>query len=137
MRPASLLLTLAIPVCLCGTASAQEREIWACQGVESAGLDWENGSWKVTRFIAEPLLLTIDGANSNWKRGSGSERNAICTDRFETVSCVASVLGTEVVALNREQGLAAHSFLGGGVMSPSASGERDSISVSAYNCSKF
>lgn len=141
MRPSSLLLTLSVAVCLCGTASGQEREIWACQGVESGGLVWRNGIWEVARFKTEPLLLTIDGATSKWKRGSDPERDATCTDMPVgfVVSCVDSVLGADLVVLNREQGLAAHSPVFGAVLppTPDASGERDAIYVAAFNCSKF
>jgi hypothetical protein len=139
IRSAQQLLALAaIPaICLSVTASAQEREIWACQQVEGAGLFWENGNWQVSGLNPQPLLLTIDGANGKWKQGDAERQGPCTTPIYSTlISCVDSTMGTSHVVLNRDAGIAAHSNVYGAVMPP-RDGYRDSPSVGSYNCTKF
>lgn len=123
-------------ICLSSIANAQEREVWACQGIERAGLLWENNQWQVRRFNIETFLLTIDGENSSWKVGSGSETSAVCTKPFY-VSCTDTTLGTRMVVLNRDSGLAGFSELFGAAFPPMADVGRDAPNISALNCTKF
>lgn len=137
IKPAQLLLVIAsIPVlCVSVAASAQEREVWACQSVRRAGLFWENGKWDATGFTADTLLLTIDGAQSQWKT-SDLEMEATCVDNSEFTSCLDRYLGTSHVVLNKEAGIAAYSALYGAVRLP-RNGVRDDVSVGSYTCTKF
>lgn len=124
-------------ICLSSIANAQEREVWACQEVASAGLLWENNQWQLRRYNLETYLLTIDGEHSSWKRDNGSERSAICKEFYLYTSCLDSLLGVQLLVLNKENGLAGFSTLSGTFNSPETDGYRDTPIVSALNCTKF
>jgi hypothetical protein len=139
IRSAQQLLALAaIPaICLSGIAAAQEKEVWACQQLASAGLFWENGKWEVGRLNPTTLLLTIDGANSKWKYGDLEFPAACTTSTFSNlITCLDDILGSSFVVLNRDAGIAAYSNVYGAVRPP-RDGGRDSPSVGSYNCTKF
>jgi hypothetical protein len=53
----TLLLAAALA---CSGAVAQEKEIWACQGVESQGFVYRSNDWDAISFINYNLTLTLD-----------------------------------------------------------------------------
>ena len=55
------LLTTIILICCSIGATAQEKEIWACQQLESTMLSWNSDGWDPYRVTPKPLLLTING----------------------------------------------------------------------------
>lgn len=128
----SLLLLVALA---CTGAVAQEKEIWACQQVEGTLLNWEGGSWKQYLKVAEPLLLTIDGANSNSKQGEteSSLDCSIVSPAFPKVSCL-SRSRTLAAIFDPETGKLGVSMLMGAVMTGNI---RDSVTAEIYSCTKF
>ena len=53
----TLLLAAALA---CSGVVAQEKEIWACQGVESQGFIYRSNDWDVALFKNENITLTLD-----------------------------------------------------------------------------
>ena len=53
----TLLLAAALA---CSGAVAQEKEIWACQGVESQGFIYRSNDWDAASFRNENLTLTLN-----------------------------------------------------------------------------
>jgi hypothetical protein len=138
LRPRSLLLAIAVVPALCFpvTAHAKEKEVWACQSIEIAGLKWKNGNWSANSFTPQTLLLTIDGVNSTWK-SNDIEFPATCVENRLYTSCSDSFFGAAVLVLNKEDRIASYSDLLGGVTRPSNDGRRDSLHVGSYSCTKF
>ena len=96
-------------------------------------MDWESGSWAIYRVNAQPLLLTIDGKYSSFKRGdddNGLECSALDLIGTSRTAC-ASITGGYYILIDNDTGKMGFSFLSG------ALNNRDSVFASAYNCTKF
>ena len=125
----SLLLLAALA---CTGAIAQEKEIWACQQLEGTMLYWEDGSWEQYTVTPEPLLLTVNGANSSVKKGDDGVRlQCSPLESFEErISCISSS-GGEYFLLDPETGKMGKSRLSGAI------NKAYSVSAQIYNCTKF
>ena len=53
-------LTLLIALLCANLALAQNKPL-ACQVDAAAGLKWENGQWRIARFIEQKFILVLDG----------------------------------------------------------------------------
>ena len=125
----TLLLLAALA---CTGAIAQEKEIWACQQLEGTMLRWGSNGWEQYRVTPEPLLLTVNGANSSVKRGD-SEIRLQCSplESFEErTSCVTSI-GGDYFLLDPETGKMGKSRLSGAI------NNAYSVTAQIYNCTKF
>lgn len=126
------LITLAL-ILLSPMVVAQEKQIWACQQVEGTLLDWEDGRWKMFGVSPMPLLLTIDGAYSSFKKGDIDVGLACNTTSMMTVSCLDNGQAYHLY-FDPSTGKLGYSFLAGALQTGD---QRDSVSASIYNCTKF
>ena len=125
----SLLLLAALA---CTGAIAQEKEIWACQQLESTMLSWGSNGWEQYVVTPEPLLLTVNGANSSYKTGN-DELRLQCSplESFEKrTSCISSTSGDHLL-LDPETGKMGKSRLYGAI------NNAYSVTAQIYNCTKF
>lgn len=125
----TLLLAAAL---VCTGAVAQEKDVWACQGLNSNGFVWEDGKWVRGGYAPDNWLLSLDGNDSNIKVGD-IDYPLRCTDIL-AVMCISDwgvyvtfdrVLSTGSVAVT----------LGSALSGPN--GERDSIYIEPLQCTKF
>ncbi|MEX0965404.1 MAG: hypothetical protein WDZ52_15345 [Pseudohongiellaceae bacterium] len=114
--------------------TAQEKEIWACQEIDTNGFKWSNDQWDRQGFKAGNMLVTIDGSFSILKVGN-RERVMTCTGSG-TWFCVDS-LETDFFRLNATTGEAARSVLFGAVYNHDSYSGRDDVALSLYQCTKF
>jgi hypothetical protein len=134
VRVMKKLITLAL-ILLSPLVVAQEKQVWACQQVAGALLDWEGSSWNRYGVTSRPLLLTIDGANSSVNKGD-RDRDFNCRTAligYPELSCLDTT-GSAHVWFNPENGKMGTSDLFGATES---GGTRDTVSVIIYNCTKF
>lgn len=129
----TLLLAAALA---CSGTVAQEKEIWACQEVQSNGMDWINGRWQGGQFQKSQLLFTLNGINSTLKLPELpkpvdlsclydiTDGYWFCSDPFLARSFI----------INQGSGSAGYSALFGAV---SSAQDKSSIYVSALQCTKF
>jgi hypothetical protein len=128
------LIATATLLSVCGSAYGQ-AEVWACQSIERAGLYWENGSWNSTRFVPVNYMIKVDRMNSSIQ-SNGETQHMTCNSvpAFPAeVQCLSRAPGTNFL-LNTETNLGALSYLIGGTVTGAV---RDSLSVSALQCTKF
>lgn len=116
--------------------SAQEREVWACQSIDSIGFRWEDGNWKGTLFNDANILVTLDGENSTLKL-EGFDYRVECSQAESFLfplywSCSDN---TTLFVLNPETGQAGYSSLFGALDPDRAS--RDTVFTALYQCTKF
>ena len=137
MRLLIYLLAILLPL----SASAQPPEgqdWWACQSVESAGLDWENRQWKTTRFNHSDRFILIAEGDGLQKlsvaKAMGTSTDTIgCTEEVFTY-CIDEFLGKSFAFHSGNgQGTIANIF--GGVQS-SDRDQRDSLTVTPFECTK-
>ena len=128
------LLTGIVLVCFSLGPIAQEKQISACQQQIRTLLDWEPGRWQSYTVAPTPLLLTIDGANSSYKRGE-VERPLSCSKiyGFPEVTCL-DLSSSEHIFFNPDYGKLGFSALFGAT---STRDSRDTVSAVIYNCTKF
>ena len=134
------LLTTITLLCFSIGATAQEREIWACQQEAGTQLVWEGGRWKSIGVTPTPLLLTIDGANSSYKQGD-SETKLVCSEEREifalnlrVVRC-SDILESDQILFDKNTGRMGISYLFGALMEEEM--RIDSVAARIYNCTKF
>ena len=130
----SLLLLAALA---CTGAIAQEKQIWACQGIldGNTGFLWKNGEWVNTLFNESNLLVTIDGSDSVIKH-DGVDFPYVCTAISSTVGALVSCFSSSsFFLLNSESGHAGLSSLLGAA-DPDTE-YRDSVHAALYECTKF
>jgi len=125
----TLLLAAAL---VCSGAVAQQKEIWACQGVDSNGFRWENGKWERTFYAPDNWLLSLDGVDGNIKAGE-IDRSLSCTDLI-ILTCISN-LGL-YVTFDRTSGAGSVAVTLGSVFLNS-DGARDSIYIEPIQCTKF
>ena len=128
----SLLLLAALA---CTGAVAQEKQVWACQGITDAtGFIHADGAWSQADFDSVNYLVTIDGSNSKYGYG-GREYSTNCETIDFGIShfrCNDESGGT--VLLNPDTKLAVISEGLGGIM---ANDSRDTVSIRLFQCTKF
>ncbi|MDA1244078.1 MAG: hypothetical protein O3B02_03625 [Proteobacteria bacterium] len=129
----TLLLAAALA---CSGAVAQEKEIWACQEIQSYGMEWTNGRWQGGAFEESQLLFTLNGINSTLKLPElprpidlsclydVTDGYWFCSDPLYAVSFI----------INQDSGSAGYSTLFGAVINEE---DRSSITVSVLQCTKF
>ena len=123
-------------------ASSQETEVWACQGTEATGIEWqteEGYRWESTRVTARDMLLTVDGINSSYNLDSQNIPltcqvvNEASSEKI--VSCVrANGLAYDFLVLNPVTGQAALSQMGGAITSNTF--YRDLVITNIFQCTK-
>lgn len=120
---------------LVSTASYGEAEVWACQSLHRVGLSWENDRWSPANYHGRNFLLRVDWDNSSVSVG-GSPISLTCAplDPGPTIFHCINIIAGLSVRLNRESGQGGISFIHG---STSTESLRDSLSVSALQCTKF
>ena len=109
------------------------KEIWACQQTHSAGFNWQGGVWRQTTFTNEQFLLTIGGTTSSYKLASGREYQIECTPQLNRLQCMDRTGGAIVFSPTLGTGAISQAF--GAIMG--SQGDRDSVSISIFNCAKF
>ena len=132
----TLLLAAALA---CSGVAAQEKEIWACQFLDSTALKWIDGNYETGRMADDNLLLTVDGVNSEAKFSNFSEAYPITcgnTDSPETVSCLYTIATESHLYLHKPSGRLGVSDLFGMVMGDSER-NKSPLSVRLYQCTKF
>lgn len=111
-------------------------DVWACQGVKSGGIYWENGRWEADSFITNNYLVKVYGASAQLSQG-GIENMFSCSveDAFsqsDFLNC-HNPYGTTFL-LNLATGAAGISELLG---STSERESKDTVTVEALQCTKF
>jgi len=129
-----LLLAAALA---CSGAVAQEKEIWACQGIfdGATGFIWENGQWVNSLFNESNILVTIDGSNSVIKE-DGNDYPYVCRATSSVVGALVSCSSNNsLFLLNSESGQAGWSNLLGAA-DPDKE-QRDTVTAALFECTKF
>ena len=136
MKKLILLVVFTLP--LMGQAQPPEgQDWWACQSVESAGLHFEDGKWKLTwfnhddRFILigdETNLVTVDSVGKIFKT---QPQYIECGVESSRVSCI-SVFG-ESFMFDIQTARGGTSNLTGSTV---AGVRRDTIDVTPFECAK-
>jgi len=129
----TLLLAAALA---CSGAVAQEKEVWACQGVDSNGFKWENGKWERAGYASDNWLLSLDRTdviNIDGNIKSGEMNYSLRCRDLMAVTC-ASDFGVYVTFDSASgTGSVAHTF--GSVLTESDA--RPSIYLELIQCTKF
>ena len=130
--------TLLITLLFANLALAQNKPL-ACQVDASAGLRWENGQWKTTRFIERKFILVRQG-DTLTKESVAEVLNLIrtdfvtCSTDFEKlISCLG--FGTRTLIFDPTTKRGGLSFLAG-----TANGDadkRDTPLIEAFTCQPF
>ena len=130
----TLLLVAAI---VCSGAVAQEKEVWACQGVDTNGFKWENRKWERIAYAPSKWLLSLDrndGFNVNGSIKTG-ERNYLLRCRDLAFLTCTSHDGI-YVSFDRARGAGSVASTLGSAF-PYRDGSRDSIYIEPIQCTKF
>lgn len=128
------LLPLIILI-LSNAATAQEKQVWACQTTASTGLVGNRTDWQIQSGQPKPLLLGIDGANSSYTI-SGFEFPIPCTNSTNSSLNFATCNSDGItIVLNLENGLASMSSILG-VVIPSTNAPM-ALELITYQCTKF
>jgi len=125
----TLLLAAALA---CSGAAAQEKDVWACQGLDSNGFKWENGKWERIFYEPDKWLLSLDGVDGNIKAGE-IDTSLSCTDLI-ILTCTSS--SGLYVSFDRATGAGSVASTLGSVY-PNSDGSRDSIYIEPIQCTKF
>ncbi|PCJ23623.1 MAG: hypothetical protein COA96_11275, partial [SAR86 cluster bacterium] len=96
----SIILLLLSP-----SVTAQEKEIWACQGTKSTGFSWRTGEWIEQTFYTQAYELTVDGVNSRL-RDNGVDKPMECSTNLSILSCSSF---TSLLVLKSTTGRGAYS----------------------------
>ena len=128
------LLTLTLLI-LSPLIVAQEKEIWACQQTEVAGLIWGNGSWTPGDFGLTQFLFTIDDSTASMKL-LGTDFTFRCDIGLENgvvIHNCSNTWGGMNFILNPETGQAGFSALSGALQDDN----KDTMITSVVQCTKF
>lgn len=125
---------------------AQEKQVWACQRLESTALNWVDGKYERALIESYNVLLTIDGSDSEAKpSNSSSAFNLDCESTMGglSVSCTDYLDdGRDVLVSSQhyffhpESGRLAISSLFGVIM-PDSDRNMSPYSIELYHCTKF
>ena len=117
-----------------------EKQAFACQSLNAAGLIWKNSGWQTTEFhVQQPFVLVMQGDTLTRESvaralGHNDPERTECqkTNEFGLISC-ADKTGRRLIfnPVNAHGGIAT---LYGATLSDSP---RDTISVEAFTCQKF
>jgi len=134
MRKVVTLLTALLCVHM---AFAQNKPL-ACQSDSKAGLSWENGQWKVSKFVDRKFILIMNGDTLTKESVSKAGLSIIpkqidCKTDLWLVSCVSS---GSYLAFNTQN------FTGGitqifGAVQGFDEKNKDTLSVEAFTCQPF
>ena len=117
-------------------ATAQNLPL-ACQGEASAGMDWENGRWVISRFQTTKFVLVQSGntltLESVAKALQTYPKQITCREGNPgKINCMDISGSSLFIDLQRLTGGIAHLF--GASMTES---KRDSVTVHAFSCTPF
>jgi len=136
MRLLISLLAILLPL----SASAQPPEgqdWWACQSVESAGLNWEYRQWKATTFNHDERFILIAEGDGLQKesvaKAMGSSVASIECSGWHGTFCI-DVVG-QSFGFMPDTGNGAMTSIFGGVQA-SGREDRDSLIVTPFECTK-
>lgn len=133
------LVTLFIATLLASSVSAQpDKDWWACQVVESAGLKWQNGRWVSTPFEHDPPFVLMSDGNGGLTEESVAKAATVYEDLttclppdiIGNVTCVAT---GQTLFFNTERGKGGISRLYGAV---SETDNPDTLSIDPFTCTK-
>jgi hypothetical protein len=128
---AALLLVLA----LSPSVQAQRTPL-ACQVDEAAGLNWENGKWRVARFVLSRFILIREGSSITEESAAKVMKtsNIKCHSGFQgRITCNNELGGILFFDPITKQGAIAE-LLGA---ADSMNGYRDSVVVQPFTCQPF
>lgn len=112
-------------------------EVWACQAIASAGLEWENDRWGKRPFMEENLIVLLDGDASSIIKGGIITEFTCESDSERFTSCGSKdMFAAQRFALNRELGQGGYSNLMGSVVDRPLQSS-NSIYVTDLECRKF
>lgn len=122
--------------------SQPDKEWWACQFIDSAGMDWEAGAWSITRFtLRKPFVLVDDGAglldlDSVSKPLDARQAAITCTNANvdKHIFCQSRWTGSSF-SFDPKTGTGAVAEILG-AFGKSDDSRRDSLLVSAFECIK-
>ena len=130
----TLLLAAALA---CSGVAAQEKEVWACQGVDANGFKWENRKWERVAYAPDNWLLSldrIDAINVDGNIKSGEQDYSLrCTD-LVILTCTSST--GIYVSFDRATGAGSVASTSGSAY-PNSDESRDSIYIEPIQCTKF
>ena len=130
-------LTLLIALLCANLALAQNKPL-ACQVDAAAGLKWENGQWRIARFIEKKFILVLSGktlTKDSVSKAWGTEANTndiICITNFNSVFC-SGIFGESLI-FNHENYRGGISLIFGAT---TESKQRDTLSVDAFTCQPY
>lgn len=126
--------------------SQPDKDWWACQIVETAGLLWESNSWEVREFEdSAPFVLVSDGKGLLSTRSvakvilgdDGAAPFFDCRNKEGDVLIYCSdVVINSSLSFNPELGIGATSYIYGGVTLPDTENRRDMVVVATFECAK-
>ena len=124
------------------TPAMAEKTVYACQFIDSGGLEWKNGRWKPTGFYkSEPFFFSANNESIVPESMSGAlgleSVNFLChlsTDMFPVQTCSDSLGGVFIFNFNGLNGAIARVF--SGVVGNSEK-EKDPLYVSPFTCTKM
>jgi hypothetical protein len=117
-------------------------QTFACQYIDSAGLKWEGGRWKSTRFhTGKPFFLKMDGKNLDQKvvadffdsTGAASQEVRCTKPRVIGDHSCLDGFGT-FMYFNEVTAIGGRAHLNGATSSTS---DPDTLSVSPFTCQKM
>ena len=137
----ALLLALS-----CNVTAQPDKDWWACQFVETAGLDWQSNSWKITNYAESAPFVIVSDGKGLLSRKSVAKATLGDEDAGQFYECrikeggviiyCADVVINSSLSFNPELGMGAMSYIYGGVTSPDADNHRDGLWVSTFECIK-
>jgi hypothetical protein len=113
-----------------------QRTPLACQVDEAAGLNWENGKWRVARFVLSRFILIREGSSITEESAAKVMKtsNIKCHSGFQgRITCNNELGGILFFDPITKQGAIAE-LLGA---ADSMNGYRDSVVVQPFTCQPF
>ena len=109
----------------------------ACQGEESAGLEWENGKWAITRFNTHKFILVKTGNSLTTESVAKASMNPFpdqitCKNNTTVILCNDMAGVAIIFDLGKLKGSISH-LLGGA----SQGSKKDSVTVEVFSCTAF
>jgi hypothetical protein len=109
----------------------------ACQGEESAGLEWENGKWAITRFNTHKFILVKTGNSLTTESVAKASMNPFpdqitCKNNTTVILCNDMAGGAIIFNARTFKGTLAL-ILGG----TSQESKKDSVIVEVFSCTPF
>ena len=135
-------ITATLLILSAATSTAQpDKDWWACQFVESAGMEWDGRKWEVLPFnLPGPFTLISDGEGSLTRESAAKAmamaefaRLVKCDEAFGGIAyCVGS--GTTVLSFSLQEGLGTVAMLAGGTQPKGK--RRDTPVIKVFECSQ-